>query len=55
MNNREFNYKQEILNSILEDWKNGKHNKAFERLCWFCNGLLASVKELEDTVEEAKP
>ncbi len=51
MNNREFETKQEMLNSILEDWQNGKHNKAFERLCWFCNGLLASVKDLENKLE----
>jgi len=48
MNNRQFEIKQELLNGILDDWKNGRHNIAFERLCWFCNGLLANIKELED-------
>lgn len=51
MNNREFEQKQELLTSISQDFIAGNQKRAFDRLCWFCNGLLASVKELENKLE----
>jgi len=51
MNNREFEVKQELLTNISQDFVAGKQKRAFDRLCWFCNGLLSQIKELEDKVE----
>lgn len=48
MNNREFEVKQEILNEIVRDYAEGHTLRAIDRLCWFCNGLLGKIKELED-------
>ena len=51
MNNREFKVKQELLTNISQDFVAGKQKRAFDSLCWFCNGLLSQIKELEDKVE----
>lgn len=51
MKNREFEHRQEILNSVVETWLKGNHDRAFDKLCWFCNGLLASIRDLEAKME----
>ena len=60
MNNREFEQKQEMLIQISLDYTEGHTKRAFDRLCWFCNGLLGKIKELEDAnqfknIKEEKP
>jgi hypothetical protein len=52
MKTREFEHRQQILNDIVTAWMEGKHDRAFDKLCWFCNGLLASIKDLESSISQ---
>ena len=54
MNNREFEVKQELLNDIATEFAAGHQDNAFSRLCWFCNGLLGRVKDLEDALKNCE-
>lgn len=47
----ETDLKKEILTEISTDYAEGHTVRAFDRLCWFCKGLLSQVKELEDKIE----